>query len=178
MNNELRCSQVLSLINFYIEDKLTPKWRELVEKHLKNCKNCNKKYHELNTVLTKYKLENKNISLKTADENENTNDEELVAKFSAYIDNELNPNENVKIKKIAISNPNARKKLDSMYKFRQLLQSAYQKTKSNSRIDYSKEVISKTHNVGVYNTTCFYKIILIFCILITGIIAGFMYLYF
>lgn len=174
MNNELSCSQVLSLINFYIEDKLTPKMNDLVKYHLKNCKHCNRKYQELKNVLAKYKYTNKNT---TNTRNSINLSNDLIKKLSEYVDNELNPDENVKIKKIAIANPNALKQLNSMYKFKQLMQNAYQKTKANAKIDYSKNVILKIQDSGIYTTTYFNKIIILFCILISIIIGGFIYLY-
>lgn len=98
--------------------------------------------------------------------------------LSAYIDNELNSNENIKIKKMTISNPTARKELETMYRFKKLLHSAYERTKSDSKYDYSKNIVNKIQDNYEYSTTYFYKLAAIFIILISAIIGGFIYLYF
>ena len=43
MKKELTCNQVSALINFYLENKLNPKLKEYVDKHLEKCPNCKKK---------------------------------------------------------------------------------------------------------------------------------------
>ncbi len=172
MDRNLTCNQVCSLLNFYIEGNLMPKLRQAVEQHLESCLACRKKVEELNRIFLGFKL------VSPQEEKDDTLSGDFVNNLSAYIDNELNPNENVKIKKMAISNPAARKKLDSMYKFQKLMHSVYEKTRNNVKFDCSKQVISQIRNVETYSTTCFYKIALAFVALILAIIAGFLYLYF
>ncbi|MBR1425287.1 zf-HC2 domain-containing protein [bacterium] len=174
MDKNLTCSQVCALINFYIEGNLTPKLKQGIENHIKNCPSCRKKIEDLSNLLSPY---SKN-RIETAEEEKDYVNQEFVKNLSAYIDNELNPNENVKIKKIAISNPAARKKLDSMYKYRQLLQSSYSKTRNESKFDYSRQIISQIQDAQTYSTTCFHKIAIAFIFLISAIILGFIYLYF
>ncbi len=170
MNKELTCNQVSALINFYLNGRLNPRLKQDFDNHLTKCITCRKKVEELKKIMSKF----------NHTENEEPK-EELQTKFmhnlSAYVDNELNSNENIKIKKITISNPNARKELESIYKFQKLLHSAYQKTKNDSKFDYSKTIVSKIQEPLDYTTNYFLKLSIGFVALIMAIIGGFVYLY-
>ena len=98
--------------------------------------------------------------------------------MSAYVDNELNLRENIKMKKLTISNPNARKELENMYKFQKALGNAYSKTKNDFKFDYSRDILHKLQEGKEYTTTFFYKLVAMFILLVTVIIGGFIYLYF
>ena len=113
MNKDLSCNQVSALINFYIEGKLNPRLREYVNIHLTKCPKCRKKIEDLKRILNNYAELKKNITVQHKDESLNR---EFLNNLSAYVDNELNEKENIKIKKMAISNPTARKELESIYK--------------------------------------------------------------
>lgn len=173
MNKELNCNQVSALINFYIEGKLNPRLKKYVDLHLTKCPNCKKKIQDLTRILNNFKDLRKDI---TTDKNEELN-KNFVRNLSAYIDNELNSNENIKIKKITISNPAARKELETMYKFKQLLHSSYEKTKNESKYDYAKDIMAKIQEFPDYTTTYFYKLACVFIAIIISIIGGFIYLY-
>ena len=173
MNKDLTCSQVSALINFYIENKLNPRLREYINLHIAKCPACKKKIKKKKKILKTYR---KKETLQK--EQEQTMAPEFISSLSAYIDNELNANENIKIKKMTISNPTARKELETMYKFKKVLHSAYEKTKNDSKYDYSKTVINQIQDGAEYTTSYFYKLAAIFVVLITAIIIGFLYLYF
>ena len=79
---------------------------------------------------------------------------------------------------MTISNPTIRKELENMYKFKKIIHSAYEKTKNDTKYDYSKNIMSNIQDNPEYTTTYFYKIATIFVLLITAIIGGFIYLYF
>ena len=175
MNKDLTCQQVSALINFYIEGKLNPRLREYINLHIEKCPACKKKIEELKKILAKYK---QHKDTKTTQNTEEKLPEESIHKLSAYIDNELNQSENIKIKKLTISNPIARKELENMYKYRKIIHSAYEKTKNESNFDYSKLIRSNLQNSDDYSTSYFYKLAGLFVILITAIIGGFIYLYF
>lgn len=173
MNKDLTCNQVSALINFYIEGKLNPRLREYIDLHLLKCPSCRKKITELKKILKTFEQDSKHE--KPTEENQLNL--EFRNKLSAYVDNELNSNENIKIKKITISNPTVRKELETMYKFKKVMHSAYEKTKSNTKYDYSKNILTKIQDGNEYTTTYFYKLSAIFIILIAAIITGFIYLY-
>ncbi|MBP3820439.1 zf-HC2 domain-containing protein [bacterium] len=170
MNKNLTCSQVSALVNFYVEGKLNSTLSEYVNLHIKNCPHCKKKIEDLKKILVKY---SKNFEL-----TQEYISKEFVDNLSAYVDNELNENENIRMKKMTISNPNARKELESMYTFQKLLHLAYQKTKNDYKMDYSKAIISRVNNINDYTTTYFSKIMILFAIIIFAIFAGFIFLYF
>lgn len=174
MNKELTCNQVSALINFYLEGKLNHRLKEYVDKHLAKCPTCRKKIEELQKILKKYKIINSNNYETNTDSQVN---KEFLHKLSAYVDNELNTTENIRIKKMTISNPTARKELETMYKCKEIIHSAYNKTKNDSKFDYSKNIISKIQEPVDYTTNYFYKLAAIFVILIVAIIGGFIYLY-
>jgi anti-sigma factor RsiW len=177
MNKDLSCQQVSALLNFYIEDKLNPRLKEYVNLHIENCPKCKKKIEELRKILSKYKKRESHLKVIGGNTLNNLT-EESKHKLSAYIDNELNQEENIKIKKMTISNPNVRKELETMYNFRNAIHSAYEKTKTENKYDYSKIIISQLQDTSDYSTNYFYKLATIFVVLITAIIAGFIYLYF
>ncbi len=177
MNSNLSCNQVEALINFYIEGKLNPALKKYVDLHLQSCPKCRKKLEELKSILLKYD------SLKPIEKSQNSEqnieeNKELVKNLSAYIDNELNTNDNIKIKKMTISNPQTREKLEKMYRFQKLMHAAYEKTKNEYKIDYAKNIVSLITDNSEYSTTYFKKILILFFILVIAIFAGFLYLYF
>ena len=173
MNKNLTCNQVSALINFYIEGKLNPRLREYVDVHLAKCPICRKKISELQKILSKYKTPvNSNVNY-----NEQKLQPEFIGKLSAYIDNELETSDNIKIKKMTISNPAARKELETMYNFKKIMHSAYEKTKNDTKFDYSKNIMTKIQDGNEYSTNYFYKLIAIFILLLSSIICGFIYLY-
>ena len=173
MNKNLTCNQVSALINFYIEDKLNQRLREYVEIHLAKCPYCKSKIQELKNILAKYKntpkRQAKTQPALTID---------ILGKISAYADNELNIEDNIKVKKMTISNPTARQELENIYKFKKAIQSSYEKTKNNNKFDYSKSIMNKMQNEYDYNTTYFYKLAALFAMILIAIICGFIYLYF
>ena len=72
---------------------------------------------------------------------------------------------------------NARKELETMYKYKKILHSAYEKTKNNSKFDYSKTIVSKIQEPQDYTTNYFLKLSIGFVAIIIAILGGFIYLY-
>ncbi len=173
MNKDLTCNQVSALINFYIEGKLNPRLKEYVNLHIAKCPACRKKIEELQKILNTFKVAGVNNET-----SQTQTSPELINRLSAYVDNELNFDENIKVKKLTISNPAARKELETMYKFKKVMQSAYEKTKNDTKFDYSKSVLTRIQDDAEYSTSYFYKLSAVFVVLILAIIAGFIYLYF
>ena len=93
------------------------------------------------------------------------------------MDNELNSNENIKIKKITVGNQLARRELEKMYNYQKILQASFEKTKNSAKIDFSKEIVAKLANEEYYSTEYFKTICILFVLLIIFIICGFGYLY-
>ncbi len=172
----LSCEQVGALMAFYIENKLSDKLSYFVEEHLAACPSCREKYQTMKNIINKYSSLKNNIPPKPANESINQHItkqyEEFKLNLSAYIDNELDDDENIKIKKITISNPLARQDLEDIYNFKKLLHTSFEKTKNELKEDYSKNVMMKItdpkNNGERFNIT---KVIMIFCTVLSSIVA-------
>ena len=171
MQQELSCDQVGALMTFYIEDKLSGKLMQYVRHHLKNCPYCAEKYENLIQMVDDV------VNIPTAVINDQENRflteqyEEFKTNLSAYVDNELDNNENIKIKKLTISNPLARRDLEDMYTFKRLLHYSFDKTKHNVRDDFSKSIISRIQ-VQSAQLDPFIKILVLFVLIMGGILAA------
>lgn len=143
MHHELTCNQVNALLSFYLDNRLNETLKQYVAKHLEKCPKCKKKYEELCKMLNK-----KIQPLSDTKEHAENKEQYLTRQYSdfrrnlsAYIDNELHDTENIKIKKITISNPLARQDLEKIYTYKKLIHSAFEKTRSDFKDDYTKAVI-------------------------------------
>ena len=169
MDKNFNCSQIEVLMSYFAQGKLAPSLIKYIGNHINSCPECKKKFEKINNR-TQYG----NTFYNKKANNENI----LIGNLSAYIDNELETSENVKIKRMTISNPTARQKLESMYKFQKLMHSAYEKTKNDTKIDYSKNILAMINQHDDYTTTYFRNIIIMFLLLCIAIVCGFLYLYF
>lgn len=171
MQNNLSCEQVTALLTFYAEEKLSLKLSSYIKEHLDNCPSCREKYIQLLNLLKRFnEIQNENI------ENPYVTKQykDFKSNLSAYIDNELDDIENIKIKKIAISNPLARQDLENIYTFKRLLHSSFEKTKNDMKVDYSKDIICKLQQNCATSRKLdpFAKLSIIFLIIITIIVSG------
>lgn len=175
MYNQLTCEQVSALMSFYLEDKLSAKLSEYVKKHIESCPVCMEKYIQMKNMLNKFidiqaeELENPYITKQY---------EDFKSNLSAYVDNELDDLDNIKIKKIAISNPLARQDLENIYTFKKLLHSSFEKTKNDFKYDYSKSIISRVQEEIPQDNKIdpFVKLSAVFFVMISCIVAGIIYI--
>ena len=145
----LTCSQMDVLISFYIEGDLSPVLKMQVEEHIKNCPTCRAKYDIIKSMISD--LKNTFDIEDDAVASDNYRNPECGAtslqyrvfknNLSAYIDNELSGEENLKIKKFTINNLQARQDLEHSYNIRKLMNDSFKKTKSEARQDFSKKVL-------------------------------------
>ena len=171
MEYKLTCEQVSALLSFYTEEKLSAKLTEYVRLHLQSCPECMEKYIKMKNMLNKFmeiqneEIENPYITKQYQDFKSN---------LSAYIDNELNDFESIKIKKIAISNPLARQDLENIYTFKKLLHTSFEKTKNEFKNDYSKNIICQIQNENHEEKRIdpFIKLSAAFVLMLTFIVAG------
>ncbi len=171
MQYQLTCDQVSALLNFYVEDKLSTKLSEYVRQHLENCPSCMEKYLQMKNMLNKFiDIQNEELENPYATKQY----EDFKANLSAYVDNELNNFESIKIKKIAISNPLARQDLENIYTFKKLIHSSFEKTKTDFKYDYSKNIICQLQNENPEGKKLdpFLKLTAAFFIMISCIVAG------
>lgn len=162
MKKRLNCRQIDALINFYKEGCLTDLLTRYVEEHLETCPECRAKYFKQN-INDEIVFEN-NLYDKQYETFKNN--------LSAYIDNELDDFENIKIKKIAISNPYARQDLEDIYNFKKTLHSAFEKTKNDLKTDYSKQTVRQITNETKGHIEPFYKLAAAFFLMLIFLMTG------
>lgn len=148
---KLTCTQMDVLISFYIDGDLSKALKSQVEEHLKACPTCRAKYDIIKSMITDLKC-----SFREEEEavygkpfqntaNQATSQQFRVFKnnLSAYIDNELDGEENIKIKKFTINNRSARQALEDSYNIRKLMNDSFRKTKAETKQDFSKNVLKQ-----------------------------------
>ena len=142
----MNCEQINILLTYFINNKLSDKIMAEIEYHLNICLSCREKYMNLIRIKQNYKEIQEKICPNTENLSEPMFNEKEYSKFmnnlSAYVDNELNDRENIRIKKFAILNPNARQELENIIYFRQLLQDSFTKTKSQLKKDIAGHTIN------------------------------------
>ena len=160
---EITCLQMDVLISFYIDGELSDALKQRVEEHLKECPACRAKFSIIRSLFS---------DLKNIKNSENEKQEEIYStkphsskqyqffrnNLSAYIDNELPEEENVKIKKYSIINKKARKDLEDSYRIRKIMRESFKKTNSEMKPDITKNVL-KNLNYEAKNELNFNPII-------------------
>lgn len=142
---KLTCTQMDVLISFYIEGDLSTALKNQVEEHLKSCSTCRAKFDIIKSMIEDLKscfeedltLDSKNEYPTTVTA---TSQQYRVFQdnLSAYIDNELNHEDSLKLKKFTINNKNARKELQESYNLRRLMGNSFHKTKYENKQDFTK----------------------------------------
>ena len=140
---EITCTQMDVLISFYIEGDLSKTLKEKVEEHLQNCPACRAKLEIISSLLKDLKETIENEQEEVLSTTTTSQYRLFQNNLSAYVDNELPPEENIKIKKFTINNKKARKELENAYSIRKLMNYSFQKTKSENRQDFSKNVMKQ-----------------------------------
>ena len=140
---EITCIQMDVLISFYIEGDLSKTLKEKVEEHLQNCPACRAKLEIISSLLKDLKETIENEQEEVLSTTTTSQYRLFQNNLSAYVDNELPPEENIKIKKFTINNKKARKELENAYSIRKLMNDSFQKTKSENRQDFSKNVMKQ-----------------------------------
>lgn len=144
---EITCLQMDVLISFYIDGDLSESLKRKVEEHIEDCPVCRAKYNIISSVFADLKR----IDKKPKQDDEvyatNTHSSKQYRFFkknmSAYIDNELSEEDNVKIRKYTIGNKKARKELEAAYHIRKLMQDSFKKTQTETKPDFSKNVMKQ-----------------------------------
>ena len=170
MTANLTCTQVSALLSFYIDDKLSTQLKQFVEAHLATCPNCRTKYETLQSmVMSLREVHNKLADMKPDVEENYANPQydEFKINLSAYVDNELNDEDNIKIKKYIVSNPKARQELEKIYKLKKVMNDSFEKTKHESKDDYSKFVLKRIDSIRdeIYGPDSFAKVVALFILI-------------
>ena len=169
MTTNLTCTQVSALLSFYIDDKLSVQLKQFVESHLEICPSCKSKFEALKKMVSSLKEVHERMAEVKPDYDINQitqQQEEFQTNLSAYVDNELSDEENIKVKKYVISNPKAREDLESMYNLKKVLANAFQKTKQEAKEDYSKYILKRIDiQEEIYGPDPFAKVVALFIVL-------------
>lgn len=177
-NRKLSCEQVMALMSFYVENKLSEHLAKCVKEHLDSCPQCSESFQNFQTMLGKY-FESENSQTASSVELElspfqNKQYDEFKKYVSEYLDNELDDNQNIRIKKIAITNPLARQELESMYNFKKILHLSFDRTKNEIREDFSKGIMSLLqHDRSFIRIDSFFKLSASFVFVILAIVVCF-----
>ncbi|MCM1265474.1 MAG: zf-HC2 domain-containing protein [Candidatus Gastranaerophilales bacterium] len=154
---KITCSQFEGLISFYLNDELSDNLKQAFEEHLHNCPSCHIRFNMLSSIIDELKdaynqiiveddIDNiASIELFTNIEEDNEENTQL-SDLSAYIDNELNEEFSVKMRRNIIAKPKLRKKLEKLYNLRKVMSNAVDEQKNKMKTDYSKNVI-RTLNI-------------------------------
>lgn len=171
MTINLTCTQVSALLSFYIDDKLSSQLKQFVEAHLATCPTCRAKLDALSDMVKSLKevhnklADIKNEPAESADSEQYNNFKDSL---SAYIDNELSDDENIKIKKYVISNPKARGDLEDMYKLKTALHNSFERTKHESKEDYARYILRRIDiHEEIYGPDSFAKVVALFILILT-----------
>lgn len=175
MTMNLTCTQVSALLSFYIDDKLSSQLKQFVESHLEVCPTCRAKLEALTSMVKSLKEVHKKLASMQPEQvdnvaylSENPQYDAFKINLSAYVDNELNDEDNIKIKKYVISNPKARKELEDMYKLRKVLNNSFDKMKNDVKEDYSKFILKRIDiQEEIYGPDSFSKVVALFIFILT-----------
>ena len=135
---DIKCEQMEMLIAFYIEGGLSDNMKRSIEKHMSICPNCRAKYNFVKSLFSDMK---EKASVKEENTYVTAQHKSFRDNLSAYVDNELPQEENIKMKKYTICNKKARKELEEVYHIRKLMSDSFNKTKTSANKDFSKHVL-------------------------------------
>lgn len=170
MTVNLTCTQVSALLSFYIDDKLSSQLKQFVEAHLESCPTCAAKLDALRTMVRSLKEGHQKVSEMKSDAGQNlSQNDEFQISLSAYVDNELNDEENLRVKKNIITNPKARKDLENLYTLRKLMHNSFERSKHDVKTDYSKYILKRIDiQEEIYGPDSFAKVVALFIIILVA----------
>ena len=171
MTINLTCTQVSALLSFYIDDKLSSQLKQFVEAHLATCPTCRAKLDALSNMVKSLKEVHEKIANLKPEQQETPNSEQyniFKTNLSAYVDNELSDEENIKVKKYVISNTKARQELENMYNLKKVLSNSFERTKNEMKEDYSHYILNRIDiQEEVYSPDSFAKVVALFIVILT-----------
>lgn len=142
---KLTCGQMDILVSFYLENELSSCLKKQFEEHLDECESCRSKFEVIKSMFAEIGSFSGTGIVNGFDDDYKTSVHENIfsSKLSEYIDNELPSDENIKIKKYAITNKQARKELEDSYNIRRLMSDSYKRTKAEAKQDYTKSILKR-----------------------------------
>lgn len=174
MQKKITCKQVEAILPFYLKGRVNPALTEIIEEHLAVCKHCKDLYLKAFEEYNSFACIEADTPGESVEEKFATKEyADFKRKLSAYLDSELEDNESIRIKKMTISNPLARKDLEDMYQFKRLLHSSFERTKENCKHDFSKIILKKLGEQNVSQADFFMHIATILLLLSAVLSIGF-----
>lgn len=150
---DINCNQFEGLLSFYLNNELSEKMTSAVEKHMEECPNCKMRYSVVNSIIEDIKSAYNEVIQDSEDYNdfieaeyEIPDDEVKNTELSAYIDNELDEEHSVKLRRNIVAKPKLRNKIDKLYDLRRLISDSKKEQKNKLKTDYSKEIVKTMNN--------------------------------
>lgn len=171
MTVNLTCTQVSALLSFYIDDKLSNQLKQFVEAHLEVCPTCRAKLEALRSMVKSLKEVHEKLASIQPEQKENSTTPQYDAfkiNLSAYVDNELTNEENIKVKKYVISNAKARQDLENLYNLKKTLHNSFEHAKNEIKEDFSKFILKRIDiQEEIYGPDSFAKVVALFILILT-----------
>lgn len=146
----LTCNQMNTLLPLYVNQKLNKTMSKFVEMHLDMCPKCRAKYETLKNAFYELSMVIDYVSAINSSKADTENKimiknktRSLIQYLSPYIDNELSDEDSLRVKKYIVTNLEARKALDNMYKLKKAIYECFEKSKNQIKKDYSKLIIKR-----------------------------------
>ena len=185
----MNCNQFEGLITFYLDDELSESLKQSFEEHMQECSACKMKYKVISSIIgdikTAYnKIINDNYPQKAdyvecGAEHEHPKypveilpDDISPIDLSAYVDNELTDDNNIRIRRSIVSKPKIRTKIEKLYKLKKILYSSFNEQKNKMKSDFSKEVlknVDKEISAKEVCVHCFFFILVVILALILSV---------
>lgn len=141
---EITCLQMDVLLSFYIEGDLSENLKQKVQEHIKECPVCKAKYNIIASLfsdISKTSGNNNKSEVYSTNVHESAQYKFFKNNLSAYIDNELPEEENIKMRKYTINNKKARNDIEETYRIRKLMQDSFRKSKNEAKPDFAKNIL-------------------------------------
>lgn len=147
---DMTCEQFETLMQFYVNNDLTEEIKQKFETHMLKCKSCREKYNTFKKIILDLRESYKTFSNSKVNYKSLSSTETLLnSNISAYIDNELDIEDNIKIKKLLINNSEIRGKIEKIYNLKSLLKESFDK--SQPMQDFSQSLINKIYPQKQYS---------------------------
>lgn len=176
---QITCNQFESLLSFYIDGDLSESLKQIFENHLEECSHCKMKYKVISSIISDIKGAYDDLITPIGDcieaeivkTNAIENGEISETELSAYVDNELSDESNIKIRKNIIAKPKIRQKIEKMYKLKKFISDSYIEQRNKLKNDYSKSII-KLLNQGITSREIYIHCALFIGVVIVSLIAS------
>ena len=144
----MTCENFEELMHLYLDGELSEQLGVSFEAHMKVCKSCRCKYVAFSKIIMDLResYATSSLVLNKPVEREVANQEDTDICISAYVDNELDMTDTVKVRKMVVGHPNLRNKIEKIYSLQDLLKESFKNTQPSK--DYSRGLLSEIFSEG------------------------------